>query len=287
MRFDQPYAGNTNPRQMLDLYLPKKPNSDKPLPMVIYIHGGGWVAGDRAGYAGQAAKQAATGNYAAASIGYRLAPQAVWPAQLYDCKAAIRWIRGHAKEFNIDPDRIAVLGGSAGGHLVVMLGLTGDVKELEGDVGEFTKLKSNVTCGVNYCGPTDLATPLMQGDAALKDDPAVSQLIGGSIKDKLDVAKAASPLTYVTKNAVPFLTAHGTKDMRVNYTNATNLDAALKKVGASSLLIPVTDGTHGVNGGPELEKRVQQFLDLHCRGIKSDISTEPIPFGGKISSPKK
>jgi len=277
IKFDQPYAGNTNPKQMVDLYLPKKRANDKPLPVVVYIHGGGWSGGDRIGYGSAAAQQASSGNYAGVSVGYRLSGEAKWPAQIYDCKAAIRWVRGHAKEYNLDPDRIAVQGGSAGGHLVSLLGLTAGVKELEGDLGEFTKLSSKVTCVINRCGPTDMAAPLMQGEAALKDDPAVSGLLGGSIKEKLAEAKAASPLTYVSKDAVPFLTAHGTMDMRVNFTNATNLDAALKKAGASSLLIAVTDGGHAMGGGPELEKRVRQFIDLHLRDIKSEISTTPIP----------
>src|SRR6185369_12987441 len=96
---------------------------------------------------------------------------------------------------------------------------------------------SRVTCVVNFCGPTDMIAPLMQGDAAKTDDPAVKGLIGGPIQEKLDVAKAASPLTYVTSKAVPIMTVHGTKDMRVNYTNAEKLDAAMKTSGASTLLI--------------------------------------------------
>ncbi|MCE9530314.1 MAG: alpha/beta hydrolase [Planctomycetes bacterium] len=277
IKFDQPYAGNTNPKQMVDLYLPKKRASEKPLPVVVYIHGGGWSGGDRMGYGSAAARQASSGNYAGVAVGYRLSGEAKWPAQIHDCKAAIRWVRGHAKEYNLDPDRIAVEGGSAGGHLVSLLGLTAGNKELEGNLGEFTKLSSKVTCVVNRCGPTDMTKPLMQGDAALKDDPAVTGLLGGSIKDKLEAAKQASPLTYVTKDAAPFLTAHGSKDLRVNFTNATNIDAALKKAGASSLLIEVTDGGHSIGGGPELEKRVQQFIDMHLRDIKSEIPTTPIP----------
>jgi acetyl esterase/lipase len=277
VRFDQPYAGNTNPKQMVDLYLPKKRNSDKPLPVSVYIHGGGWSGGDRAGYYGAASKIVSSGDYAAVGVGYRLSGEAKWPAQIYDCKAAIRWIRGHAKEFNLDPDRICVQGGSAGGHLVTMLGVTEGVKELEGDIGEFTNLSSRVTCVVNFCGPSDLTEPLMQGEQAKTDDPVVVALIGGNLKDKMDVAKAASPLTYITKGAAPILTVHGSKDMRVNYNNATKLDAALQKAGASTLLLEVTDGGHGINGGAEMDKRVQQFIDLHLRDIKTEISMAPIP----------
>lgn len=274
IRLNQPYAGTTNTFQMLDLYLPKQRADNQPLPVVVHIHGGGWSGGSRAGYASGAAGLAAMGKYAAVSVGYRLSGEAKWPAQIHDCKAAIRWIRGHAKEFNLDPDRIGATGGSAGGHLVTLLGLTAGVKELEGNLGEFTALGSGVTCVVNVCGPTDMTTVLIPG--ATTDDPAVSGLLGGPVRDRLDLAKQSSPLTYVTASAVPIMTIHGTKDMRVNFTNAAKLDAALKKVGTISLLIPVTDAGHGVTFGPELDGRVQQFWAMYLRGVKSDISLTPI-----------
>ncbi len=282
---DLPYAGNDNPRQALDLYLPKKRSTDKPLPVVVYIHGGGWSGGSRAG-GGMAAGFAASGNYAGISVGYRLSGEAKWPAQIHDCKAAIRWIRGHAKEYNLDPDRIGVTGTSAGGHLVCLLGLTQGVKELEGSIGEFTSLSSRVTCVANYCGPTDMAAPLMQGEAALKDDPAVAGLLGGPIAEKAAEAKASSPLTYVGPGKPPFLTAHGTKDMRVNFTNATKLHEALTKAGNSSILLAMTDAGHGF-GSPELNKRVQQFFDMHLRGIQSEISSEPIPLPAPAQPAKR
>jgi acetyl esterase/lipase len=269
-----PYAGNDNPRQMVDLYLPKNRATDKPLPVVVYIHGGGWSGGSRAG-GGMAAGFAASGNYAGVSVGYRLSDEVKWPAQIHDCKAAIRWIRGHAKEYNLDPDHIGVTGTSAGGHLVCLLGLTGNTKELEGSIGEFTSLSSKVTCVANYYGPTDTTSPLMQGDAALNDDRAVVGLLGGPLKDKAAEAKASSPLTYIHAGAPPFLTAHGTKDMRVNFNNATRLHEALTKAGNSSILLAMTDGGHGFTS-PELNRRVQQFFDLHLRGITSEISSEPI-----------
>jgi acetyl esterase/lipase len=274
LKADLPYAGNDNPRQALDLYLPKKRATDKPLPVVVYIHGGGWSGGSRAG-GGPAFGAAMSGNYAGISVGYRLSGEVKWPAQIHDCKAAIRWIRGHAKEYNLDPERIGITGSSAGGHLVCLLGLTGDTKQLEGTIGEFTSLSSKVNCVVNYYGPTDMASPLMQGDAALKDDPAVAGLLGGPIAENAAKAKECSPLTYVHAGTPPFLTVHGTKDMRVNFNNATKLHEALGKVGSPSLLLPVTDGGHGFRSA-EVDRRVRQFFDLHLRGIRADISTEPV-----------
>src|SRR6185312_14632673 len=114
-------------------------------------------------YAWPAAMIATSGKYVTASVGYRLSAETKWASQIHDCKAAIRWLRGHAKELNIDPDHIGVTGASAGGHLSTLLGLTGGVKELEGTIGENTDQSSRVTCVVNVCGPSDMTTPLMQG----------------------------------------------------------------------------------------------------------------------------
>lgn len=280
-RFDVPYAGNNNPKQMVDIYLPKKRATDKPLPVVVFIHGGGWSGGDRKGYAGPAAGLAASGNYACVSVGYRLSGEVKWPNQIHDCKAAIRWIRGHAKELNIDPDKIGATGASAGGHLVSLLALTGDNKHLEGSVGDFTSLSSRVTCVVNFCGPTDMGAPLMQGEAAKVDDPAVAGLVGGPLKDNAEKVKECSPLTYVSKDAVPIMTVHGTADARVDYKNAEKLDVALKKVGATSILIPMKGAGHGIPIGPELAGRIQAFWDLYLRGMQSEISSEPIDVAKK------
>lgn len=270
-----PYAGTSNAFQMLDLYLPKMRAKDQPLPVVVFVHGGGWVGGNRKFFASKATQLAATGCFAAVSIGYRLSKEATWPAQIYDCKAAIRWIRGHAKEFGLDTEHIGAIGGSAGGHLVTMLGVSGGVKALEGDLGEFTSLSSRVTCVVNVCGPTDLTTALIPGSTT--DDPLVRNLIGGELRHKMDVAIAASPLTYVTAHAVPVMTIHGTRDLRVSFTNAEKLDAALKKVGATSLLIPVKDGSHSIGLSTDLGARVRLFWDMHLRGIPSEIETTPVP----------
>ena len=131
VQLDQPYAGNDNAKQMVDLYLPKVQGAEKPLPVVALIHGGGWMNGDRIGYSSQAIQIARTGNYAAVTVGYRLTSEAHWPSQVHDCKAAIRWIRAHAGEHNLDPDKIAVWGSSAGGHLSSLLGTSVGVEELE------------------------------------------------------------------------------------------------------------------------------------------------------------
>lgn len=279
VKLDQPYAGNTNPKQMVDLYLPKKRNGDKPLPVVAMIHGGGWVNGDRIGYASLGIQLARTGDYAAVGVGYRLSKEAHWPSQVYDCKAAIRWIRAHAKEYNLDAGKIAVWGSSAGGHLSSLLGTSGDVKELEGDLGPNTSFSSRVQCVVNLCGPEDFTQALMfdkEGQPIWKDD-AVSGLLGGNAQEKHAEAVAASPVTHVTKDDPPFITFHGTKDQRVAFRHAERIHAALQKAGVPSLLVPITDGGHGSVGHPEVKVRGQKFTDKILRGIESTIDTAPIP----------
>lgn len=289
VKLDQPYAGNTNPKQAVDLYLPKKRNSDKPLPVVALIHGGGWVNGDRNGYGAMAIQMARTGDYAAVGVGYRLTKEAHWPEQIFDCKAAIRWIRGHAKEYNLDPDRIAVMGSSAGGHLSSLIGTSGDVKELEGSIGEFKTLSSRVQCVVNQCGPEDLTKALMfsKDGQPVVEDEAVKGLLGGTYEEKHAEAVAASPLTYVSPDDPPFLTIHGTEDKRVAYANAGAIHAALQKACVPSLVIPITGGGHGSVGHPEAINRAKKFFDKILRGIPTEIDVNPIPALPEVKKPAK
>lgn len=279
LHLDQPYAGNDNQKQKVDLYLPKKRNTDKPLPVVALIHGGGWVNGDRLGYAAAAIQFARTGDYAAVTVGYRLTKEAHWPSQIYDCKAAIRWIRAHAKEYNLDPDKIAVMGSSAGGHLSSLIGTSGGVKELEGDLGPSTAFSSRVQCVVNLCGPEDFTQALMfdkDMKPILKDD-AVIGLLGGNYEEKHAEALAASPVTYITDDDPPFITFHGTADKRVAFLHAEAIHAALKQAGVPSLLVPITDGGHSSVGHPEVIARSKIFIGNTLRGEDTPVDITPIP----------
>jgi acetyl esterase/lipase len=173
-----PYAGNDNPRQKLDLYLPKERNG-KPLPVLVFIHGGGWKVGGKGN--GEAVTAfVAGGQYGGVSIGYRLTDEASWPAQIHDCKAAIRWIHANAARHGLDARRIGVFGTSAGGHLVAMLGTTIGNKELEGDLGPHVGSSSAVTCVVDFFGPTELLT--MGG---WHDNPGSPEamLVGGTLQE--------------------------------------------------------------------------------------------------------
>ncbi len=275
-RFDQPYAGNDNPYQMLDLYLPKSRKTDKPLPVIVFIHGGAWIGGDRTGGAGRVISYAATGEYIGVSVGYRLSHEAKWPAQIYDCKAAIRWLRGNADKLGLDPDHIGVWGTSAGGHLVSLLGTTGDVKELEGDLGPYTNQSSRVTCVVDECGPTDFELPLTYKDGVAQiDDEAVVGLIGGKLSDHPDLVKASSPITYVTSDDAPILILHGTKDQRVDFAHAEHFDKALDQAGVPCLLVPITDAGHGL-GHPLMNDRISNFFARYLQDKTVDIPEEAL-----------
>ncbi len=155
---DIPYAGTKNPRQTLDLLLPKTvTGSGKPLPVIVYIHGGAFRSGNKAMGYGPLGALVASGEYAGATINYRLSGEAIWPAQIHDTKAAIRWVRANAAKYGLDPNRIAVMGSSAGGHLAAMVGTSGGVAELEGQLGSHTGTSSGVRCVVDLFGPSAAA----------------------------------------------------------------------------------------------------------------------------------
>jgi acetyl esterase/lipase len=272
------YAETDNPRQQLDLYLPKKRSSEKLLPLVVFIHGGGWQNGDKNGGLNWVAQMLATGDYAGASIGYRLSNESQWPAQIHDCKAAIRWLKAHAKGYNLDENKIGVIGTSAGGHLVSMLGTSGDVPSLEGSLGKHLDKTSHVACVVNFFGPENFIT--MQKQPSTIDRQGTKNypealLLGGTISERQDVAREASPVTHISKGDAPFFTAHGTKDPLVPFAQGEELHAALKQAGVPSLFQEMTDGGHGFKS-KILDERIQQFFDLHLRGLSSEIDTTPI-----------
>ncbi len=272
------YAETVNPRQQLDLYLPKKRSSDKPLPLVVFIHGGGWRNGDKNSGINWVAPYVASGDYVGASIGYRLTNESQWPTQIHDCKAAIRWLKAHAKEYNFDETKIGVIGTSAGGHLVSMLGTSGDVPSLEGELGKHLDKSSQVACVVNFFGPENFITMEKQPSTidrqGTKDYPE-ALLFGGTISERQDVAREASPVTHVSKGDAPFFTAHGTKDPLVPFAQGEELHAALKQAGVPSLFQEMTEAGHGFKSAL-LDVRIKQFLDLHLRGIPAEIDTTPI-----------
>ncbi len=257
---DLQYVEGGHERNRLDLYLPEK--AEGRLPLVVWIHGGAWLAGSKEGC--PAVPLTAKG-YAVASINYRLSQHAVFPAQIEDCKAAIRWLRANAAKYQLDADHIGVWGASAGGHLVAMLGTTGNVKELEGKGGNLDQ-SSRVQCVVDWFGPSDLP---MGGS---HDDPGSpeSRLIGGPVLENKEKARKASPLTYVSKDSAPFLIMHGDKDNVVPPGQSDVLANALKKAGVEVTLVVVRGNGHGGPGfsSPENRKLVEDFFTKHLRTEK-------------------
>jgi len=265
--------GNAGNRPLhLDIIRPKK-ESDSPRPVICFIHGGGWRGGNKHSAIGALVPFAASGDYVCATVEYRLSGEAIWPAQIHDCKAAIRWLKANARKYNIDPKRIGVWGGSAGGHLVSMLGTSGDVEELEGDCGTPDQ-SSRVACVVNFWGPSDFTRgKKCEGG---REPSAVTALLGGPIEQNKAAAKAASPVTHVTNDDPPVLTVHGTKDPVVPIEHGEILHAALQKAGVESVLVEVEGGGHGCRGA-EVTKRVEAFFAKHLLGKDVEVSAEPIP----------
>lgn len=278
IRRDLPYAAGGNRFQMVDVYLPKRRNTERPLPVIAFVHGGGWAGGNRQFFTARACEYAATGDYAAVCIGYRLTGEASWPAQIHDCKAAVRWIRGHAQELNLDAERIGLFGGSAGGHLVALLGTSGNATALDGNLGEFTNLPSRVRCVVNICGPGDLTIPVSTSRAGRElIADLVTKFLGGPLDEMAETARAASPITYVSAAAPPILTIHGTKDSLVDYQQSVRFDEALRQAGAKSLLVPLLDVDHNFSAGDEVLARIRKFFDIELRDAAGEVATRPIP----------
>ena len=261
---NQTYANTKNPRQTLDLVLPTQSLGKKKLPLVVWIHGGGWKNGDkRSGLSPHRLPALVqTGKYIGASIGYRLSGKAIWPAQIHDCKAAIRWLRANAEKYGIDPDKIIAWGSSAGGHLVSMLGVSHGVKELEGKIGEHTDQSSRVLAVINYYGPSAL---LQMDDHPSKiihnaPDSPESQLIGGPIQKNRKKTKQASPLHHVSKDDSIFIHFHGTDDPLVPYHQSVIFHQALQEKGVASKFITLQKGGHSMPSNYTFEK-VIPFLD--------------------------
>lgn len=270
---DIPYAGTDNPRQCLDLFSPSERHSESPLPVIVFVHGGAWRAGDKRSGRGRVRPFVASGHYAGVSVGYRLTGEAQWPAQIHDVKAAIRWIRANAKTQGLDPDRVGVWGTSAGGHLVAMLGTSAGVPAMDGDLGPHNKVSSAVTCVVDFFGPTDF----LQMDAhrvpgsKMAHDPAdspESQLVGGAIQSHPDRVATANPMTYVTDEDPPFLIMHGDDDRLVPIHQSEIFDKALQQAGVKVTFVPIAGAGHGLRG-VDTSDQVTAFFDLHLRQITS------------------
>lgn len=264
---DLVYAGLSD-KNRLDLYVP---NGAGPHPLVVWVHGGGWQSGDKAQ---TPALFLAERGYAVASVNYRLSGEAIFPAQIHDVKAAVRWLRANAADYSLDPARIAAWGSSAGGHLVALLGTSGDVAALEDLSMGNAAYSSRVRAVVDWYGATDL----LQMDAQLQPpcrgnhnaaDSAESRLIGCAIQTCPEAAARANPITYVSADDPPFLLHHGTADCTVPPGQSQLLYAALQGASVPATLYQLEGAGHG---GPAfsttaVQQQVQDFLDSTLRAV--------------------
>jgi acetyl esterase/lipase len=258
---------NPGTRLLLDL---RVPDGAGPHPVIVYLHSGAWISGDRFG--GPARRQATRG-YAVASIDYRLAPQHIWPAQVEDAKAAVRWLRANAARFHLDPNRIGIFGTSAGGHIGSVLGTSGGIASLEGlELGN-PQFSSRVNVVVDLYGPTDLLRleadklPCIPLDGNASFMPP-SLLMGCPIQQCKEKTRTADPMSYVTPDDPKFLIMHGMLDCLVPYTQSVSLHRKLEEAGVQSSLVLIPTGDHGgdVFNEPKYQKIVDDFLDANLRG---------------------
>ena len=264
-----PYVENGTPNQVLDLFLPEQP-SEKPLPLIIWIHSGAWMAGDQAS---PPVLYLVNKGFAVASIQYRFSQDAIWPAQAYDCKAAIRFLRANAAKYNIDPNHFGAGGDSSGGHLAAFIGTSGDVKEMEGNLDN-TNISSRVQAVVDWFGPTDVTLMGQQAGphSIIQHEGPNSpeaRLLGGPVREKLDLAKTANPLTYIDKNDPPFLIMHGDNDQLVPLGQSVILAKALIDAGVEVTMKTIHGAGHEDPefGTPENQRLVEEFLS---RTLKAD-----------------
>jgi acetyl esterase/lipase len=238
-----------------------QPAGKGPFPAVVCIHGGGFRAGKRESYDALCVALAQRG-YVAVTITYRLAPAFPFPAAVQDCKTAVRWLRAHSEKYNVDPQRIGVTGGSAGGHLAQFLGVTAGVKEFEGE--GYLEQPSGVKCVVNYYGPSDFT----QSYAKSVDAAEVLPLFfGGNLEEKRREHIVGSPLHWVNPNAAPTLCVHGTEDKFVAFEQAQWLVDRLKACAVEADLLKMEGAGHGFKGGDseKAQAALIGFFDKHLR----------------------
>jgi acetyl esterase/lipase len=244
---DLAYA-NGSAAQKLDIYLPT--SGEGPFPVVVYIHGGAFMFGDKADGDLSAIKAGLDRGYAVVSLNYRFAAEAKFPAQVNDVKAAIRWMRANASQYKLDPDMIVAWGASAGANLACMLGTSGGVADLEDSNMGNADQSSAVQAVVDWFGPISFAdldrqftaSGLGAANHGAADSPE-SQYLGSALAEVPELVAKANPTTYISADDPPFLIEHGTKDSRVATEQSIDFAAALTKVlGADKVTLKLLEG---------------------------------------------
>ncbi len=254
---DVSYLGDER-KEKADLYLPKTIQPGERLPAIVIIHGGGWVGGDkRATREINIGTNLALHGYVGMSINYLLSAggSVTWPENLYDCKTAVRWLRKNADRLHIDPERIGVIGGSAGGHLAAMLAVTGPGDGLD-PVGPYAEFSCRVQCAVDLYGPAELT------------EYHDVKWLGKTRAEAPELYRTASPTTYADKCDPPLLILHGTADKTVDLKQSRLFAAALQKAGAEHDLVIVEGAPHTFHLQPkqrDLRPLVLGFFDKHLK----------------------
>lgn len=262
VRKDIEFASIDGHSLKLDLYLPA---DSKGAPLVVWIHGGGWRGGSKNNCP---ISWLTDDGYAVASISYRLTDKAIFPAQIHDCKASVRWLRANASEFGYRTDRIGVAGSSAGGHLAALMGTSGGVKELEGTIGGNLDQSSRVDAVIDFYGATDFVLrSRTQPHRANKKGSVVYLLLGGGADQKVELAKQASAAFHVTKDDPPFLVFHGDNDKTVLPDQSDRIKDVYTKAGLPIDLHVLKGSGHGGNEFYTGERRdiIRAFLAEYLR----------------------
>lgn len=236
---------------LLDLHVPAEVAG--PVPLVFYVHGGGWSAGNKEDATNLDSFIAA--GYAMSAMDYRFSEEAIFPAQIEDVKAAVRWLRAHAAEYNLDAERFLAWGHSAGGHLVSLLGLTADRGIFE--TGDNLQVSSRVQAVGSVSGPVDFIVAA-EDNSFLK---SATGLLGGHPFEQRELALAANPVTYITREAPPFLLVHGEDDDAVPRKHSELLHAALKKAGVPCQLVIQGGVKHDNYNHPDMVRELIGFFD--------------------------
>jgi acetyl esterase/lipase len=273
---DIPYA-NLSLSQRLDVYLPDE--GEGPFPVILSIHGGAFMGCDKSDMQVLPMLEGLNRGYAVVAVNYRLSWEATFPALVQDVKAAVRWVRGNADWYYFDPERIAAWGGSAGGYLSTMLGVSAGISELEDLSLGNPDQPSNIQAVVDWYGPTNFlrmdeqlaASGLapMEGTEHNGENSPESWLLGGKVTDIPERVKEANPETYIRENAAPFLIQHGVVDPVVPVQQSIGLAENLQRVcGSNRVVLELFEGfEHGDRRfeSPVNVKRVLDFLDQHLK----------------------
>jgi acetyl esterase/lipase len=254
------FASTPERELVVDLFVPTDVANP---PLAVYIHGGGWRSGT---HKTVPVKWIADNGFALASIEYRRSQEAKFPAQIFDCKGAIRWLRANARQYGYDASRIAVVGTSAGGQLAALLGTTAGVGELEGDIGGNLDQDSSVQAIVDYFGATDfLLRAETQPQKTERPGSVAHDLFGGSVAEKPELARQASAAFFVSKDDPPLLTIHGSADPTVLINQSERIVAAYGEQDLDAALSVVPDATHSDARffAGDVKRAVLDFLKKH------------------------